>query len=41
MKKKEKKSNLPVKAKSTELITVHQEKSKSVRHNQKITTLKK
>ena len=41
MKKKEKKSNLPVKAKSTELITVHQEKVNPLDITKKLQHLKK
>ena len=41
MKKKEKKANLPVKAKSTELITVHQEKANPLDITQKLHHLKK
>ena len=40
MKKKEKKANLPVKAKSTELITVHQEKANPLDITQKLHHLK-
>ena len=40
MKKKEKKTNLPVKAKSTELITVHQEKANPLDITQKLHHLK-
>ena len=41
MKKKEKKNNLPVKAKSTELITVQQEKVNPLDITQKASTSKK
>ena len=40
MKKKEKKTNLPVKAKSTELITVQQEKANPLDITQKLHHLK-